>query len=64
MMSSTVGVTSETIQQELLRRHQGHLEELTRTLKKLGVSDSAIKQHVADILEEYEMEMRRSLNLN
>jgi hypothetical protein len=47
---------------ERVQRHTDHLEALVQTLKKLGVGEPAIKQHVADISKKYQSELLRHID--
>jgi hypothetical protein len=47
--------------QDSVRRHYEHLETLTTSLKKLGVDNKVIDQHVLEIFNKYRMELLRNI---
>ena len=47
--------------QDNVRRHYEHLETLTASLKKLGVDNKVIDQHVLEIFNKYRMELLRNI---
>lgn len=45
-----------------VQRHVDHLDALVQTLRKLGVGDAAIDGHVAEIFEQYKVQLLRDID--
>lgn len=45
-----------------VQRHVDHLDALVQTLRKLGVGDTAINGHVAEIFEQYKAQLLRNID--
>ncbi len=50
------------ILKDRVRRHVDHLDALVQTLQKLGVGDTAINSHVAEIFEQYKAQLLRNID--
>jgi uncharacterized protein (UPF0335 family) len=47
---------------DLMRDHRDHLDALVHRLERLGVEQGRISKHVSELVEEYQTEVRRTLD--